>query len=141
MSDDAENSPREKPGGPGAEPRAKKHSPKPPLPPVIAIRMEALLQWVVERVAKFPRDHKFTVGDRLIETCLDVTCALVEASYKRDKVHELGQASRALVRARLLFRLARALHCVSEAQHLHFAKESDEIGRMLGGWLRATASR
>ncbi len=31
-------------------------------PPVIAVRMETLLAWVVERVAKFPRE-KFTVGD------------------------------------------------------------------------------
>lgn len=34
--------------------------------------MEGLLTWTAERVAKFPRDHKFTVGDRLLETCLDV---------------------------------------------------------------------
>ena len=34
--------------------------------------MEGLLTWTEERVAKFPRDHKFTVGDRLLEICLDV---------------------------------------------------------------------
>jgi len=39
-------------------------------PPVIAIRMKELLAWVVEQVAKFPSEHKFTVGDRLVETCL-----------------------------------------------------------------------
>ena len=60
---------------------------------------------------------KFTVGDRLIETCLDITSALLEASFRRDKYGELAAASRALVRARLLVRLARALHSLSEAQH------------------------
>jgi len=114
---------------------------RPPTPPVIAVRMETLLQWVVERVAKFPREHKYTVGDRLVETCLDITCCLVEASYRRDKQADLAAASRALVRARVLVRLARSLRCMSEAQHLHFAKESDEIGRMLGGWQRAATSR
>lgn len=49
-------------------------------PPVIALRMESLLAWPVERVEKVPREHKFTVGDRLIETCLDITSHLVEAS-------------------------------------------------------------
>lgn len=109
--------------------------------PVIAVRMETLLAWVALRVAKFPREHKFTVGDRLVETCLDITCALVDASYTRDKHAALAAASRALVRARVVMRMARAVHCVSEAQHLHFAKESDEIGRMLGGWRKAAASR
>ena len=112
-----------------------------PAPPVIAVRMETLLAWVAERVAKFPREHKFTVGDRLVDTCLDVTCHLVEAAYRRDKHAELAAASRALVRARVLVRLARSLRCLSETQHLHFAKESDDIGRMLGGWQRSTASR
>lgn len=110
---------------------------RPHAAPVIALRMEGLLVWVVERVAKFPREHKFTVGDRLVETCLDITSHLVEASYRRDKRHDLAAASRGLVRARVLVRLARQLRCVSEAQHLHFVKESDEVGRMLGGWLKA----
>lgn len=110
-------------------------------PPVIAVRMEALLGWVVLRVAKFPREHKFTIGDRLVETCLDITCALVDAAYQRDKHVALAAASRALVRARVLVRLAREVRCVSEAQHLHFATESDEIGRMLGGWLRVAPPR
>jgi hypothetical protein len=92
--------------------------------------MEVLLAWVVERFAKFSREHKFTVGDRLVETCLDITCHLVEASYRRDKHAELAAASRTLVRARVLVRLARAVRCVSEAQHLYFATGSGELGRM-----------
>jgi len=109
-------------------------------PPVIAIRMEGLTAWVLERAAKFPRDHKFTIGDRLVETCLDITCELVEASYKRDRAAVLASASRGLVRARVLFRLARNLRLVSESQHLHFAKESGEVGRMLGGWIKSARS-
>ena len=110
-------------------------------PPVIAVRMEALLAWVAERVAKFSREHKFTVGDRLVDTCLDITCHLLDAAYRRDKAADLAAAQRDLVRARVLVRLARSLRCVSEAQHLHFANESDEIGRMLGGWQRASMPR
>lgn len=47
--------------------------------------MEDLSLWVVERVAKMPRDHKFTIGDRLIEACLTVTTLLIDATYTRDK--------------------------------------------------------
>jgi hypothetical protein len=41
----------------------------------------------------------------------------------------------------VLVRVARALGLVSEAQHLYFVTESDDIGRMLGGWMRARRSR
>jgi hypothetical protein len=66
---------------------------------------------------------------------------LVEASYKRDKQALLTSASRALVRARVLVRLARSLRCLSESQQVHFDKESVEIGRMLGGWIRSVQMR
>jgi hypothetical protein len=56
--------------------------------------MEELTLWVMQRVAQMPRAHKFTVGDRLVETCLDVTGALVDASFTRDKGALLAGASR-----------------------------------------------
>lgn len=68
-------------------------------PAVVALRMEDLALWTLERVAKMPRDHKFTLGDKLVETCLEVTTLLTEASYVRDKLTLLASASRALTRA------------------------------------------
>ena len=69
----------------GGQPERPAGRRPPPAAPVIALRMEGLLTWTAERVAKFPRDHKFTVGDRLLETCLDVMAALTDAAYRRDK--------------------------------------------------------
>ncbi len=125
----------------GARGRSLGGTSGPPATPVIALRMKSLLQWVVERVMRFPRERRFTVGDRLIDTSVDVMQNLVEASCKRDKHAELAAASRGLVRARVLLRLAHGLHCVSEAQHRHFAKERDAVGQMPGGWIRAGTSR
>ncbi len=48
--------------------------------------MEEVTHWVIERAAKMPQEHKFAIGEKLVETCLDVTCLLVEASYTRDKL-------------------------------------------------------
>ncbi len=68
---------RGKPGGRGPEPRPAAAAGR------SAVRIESLLAWVAERVAKFPRDHCCTVGDRLLaHACLDVTEHLVEASYR-----------------------------------------------------------
>ena len=88
-----------------------------------------------------PREHKFTVGDRLIETCLEVTSGLVEASFVRDKLALLAAASRALTRARVLARVARRLRLFSDAQAEYFADQSLEVGRMLGGWTRSVRAR
>jgi hypothetical protein len=54
--------------------------------------MEDITHWVIERVAKMPREHKFAIGDKLVEACLDVTCGLLEATYVRDTLALLIQA-------------------------------------------------
>ena len=106
---------------------------------VVALRMEDLTLWVMERVARMPRAHKFTLGERLVETCLEVTCALVDATYTRDRRPLLANASKALTRARVLVRLGRRLGATSDKQAAYFAEQSNEVGKMLGGWARAAA--
>jgi len=44
-------------------------------------RMFDVLKWLILKVAKFPRSHKFTLGDRITNLGLDVLTLLVEASY------------------------------------------------------------
>ncbi len=103
--------------------------------------MEEVTAWVMERVAKMPRDHKFTLGDRLVETCLSVTELLCEAAYCRDKLPLLLRASWALTRARLLVRLAQRLQLLSMNQREHFTEQTGEIGKMIGGWTRTMRVR
>ena len=92
------------PGG-GAPGLSKKSAPTASAasePAVIALRMEDLALWTAERVGRMPRDHKFTIGDRLVDTVLEVTTLLVQASFTRDKLALLTQASLALTRAQIL---------------------------------------
>lgn len=102
--------------------------------------MEDLSVWVIENVAKMPREHKFAVGDKWVETCLEVTTLLTEATYVRDRLALLGRASRGLTRARVLCRIAQRLRLCSASQREFFSDASLEIGKMLGGWTRAAAA-
>ena len=43
------------------------------------------LTWLVPTIEKFPRSQKFTLGDRIHATALDVLEALIEATYTRDR--------------------------------------------------------
>ena len=48
--------------------------------------------WLLPKVERFPRSYRFSVGDRLVATSLDLLLLLVEASYTTKKVHLLRQA-------------------------------------------------
>jgi len=135
MADESKKKPRPaaSPSG-GVTARDAQGSP----PAVAALRMETLTLWVIQRSDDFPKKLRFTVADRWIDTCIEVQTDLVEASFLRDRRPLLLRASRGLVRARVLARMAAQLRALSLAQEAHFGQESVEIGKMIGGWLKRT---
>ena len=44
-----------------------------------------LVLWLVQKVEKFPKSYRFSVGQRLVDTGLDLLLLLVEAAYRKDK--------------------------------------------------------
>jgi len=76
--------------------------------------MEDLAVWLAERVAKFPRAHKFTVGDRIVIQPIEVSALLSWAAFTRDKAALLRDASKALFRLQASARLAERLQRATE---------------------------
>ena len=52
-----------------------------------------LLLWLIPKIDQFPRQRRFTLGERLETLLMRVLEALVEASYRRDKVDALAEAN------------------------------------------------
>jgi hypothetical protein len=85
---------------------------------------------------KFPRDFKFTLGDRIVNAVFDVVEGLVEARYTRERRAILVRVNLRLERMRVLLRLSKDLGVFPLKSVEHSAKLLDEIGAMVGGWLR-----
>jgi hypothetical protein len=94
--------------------------------------------WLVPAVDKFPRAQKFLLGDRIQSTALDVLEGLVEATYSRNRGPVLRAVNLKLEKLRLLFRLASDLQILDLRRYEHAARSIDEIGRLVGGWLKAS---
>ena len=92
--------------------------------------------WCVPQIAKFPRIHRFTVGDRMEEKLLDLLDDLLEAKYTRDKLALLGRANIKLEQFRFLARGAKDLHFFNIPRYEYLAERVTEIGRLIGGWIR-----
>jgi len=96
-----------------------------------------LCVWLLKLVERLPRSYKFTLGDRIQTTALDLQLALVESAHARRKDRPLHRADRLLDQLRLLLRLTRDLELISLRRHEHGSALVAEIGRMLGGWMKA----
>jgi len=121
---------------PGARPDEGRAPGRVAAPATVALQMEDLAVWLAERVAKFARAHKFTVGDRIVMQAIEVCALLAEAAFTRDKVALVRDASKALFRLQASARLAERLHLLSERQYAYFATQSAEVGRQIIGWQR-----
>ena len=96
-----------------------------------------LLAWLLPVLAKFPRDQKFLLGDRLQTSLMDVLGLLIEANYTRDRGHLLRRANIELEKFRFWVRLASDMRFLGSRRYHFLAERVDEIGRMLGGWISA----
>ena len=95
------------------------------------------LAWLVPTIEKFPKSHKFTIGDRIETTALDVLEALIEATYTKERTQHLRQANPGIEKLRFLLRLAADLRVLDRRRHEHAARTLDETGRLIGGWMKA----
>ena len=100
-----------------------------------------LVLWLLPHVAKFSRAHRFTVGERVEATALEILELLVEASYTRQKQELLRTANRRMERLRYLVRLAKDLKLLSLKQYEFAARAMEKIGAQIGGWEKQQGQR
>ena len=101
-------------------------------------RAYEFVKWFLNHLAKFPRSHRYGLGQRIENRLYGVLEGLVEAQYapaqrKRDKLMRVNVDLEIL---RMLTRLAHELTLLPHKSHEYAAGEMNEIGKMVGGWLR-----
>lgn len=99
-----------------------------------------LLVWLIPLLDHFPRNRRFTLGERLETGLLKVLELLVAAAYSKDKATLLGEANRQLAVCRHLWRLSYELKVVSLKQYEQGARFIDSIGGQIGLWLKSRAT-
>ncbi len=104
-------------------------------PEVIARYYEYLL-WLMQRIAKFPRNQRYTLGKHLEEKGLQILATLIQAYYQKDKTKLLQAINLDLELIRYLIRLAKDLQLFSMSQYSFSTSALVEIGRQVGGWLK-----
>ncbi len=102
----------------------------------IFTRWVQFLEWLLPATEKFPKRARFTFADRINSLALDIVEDLVEARYSRDKQPLLGRINLRLERLRILLRLSHRMKYLPHPGYEHAARELNEVGRMLGGWMK-----
>lgn len=91
----------------------------------------------------FPKKDRYTLGQKLESVALE----LIEYTFGiprkkgQDKIFFLQEASAKLDLLKFLIRLAKNVQALDNKKYLQLEALLQEIGRMLGGWLRVSQEK
>ncbi len=90
-----------------------------------------------------PKQDKFTIWQRCEDIILNILECLFVATdtTKLEKLAALKHASSKLNVLRILLRLCKDTKALDGKKYIHLEQKVDEIGRMLGGWIRFANTR
>jgi len=113
---------------------------KPETELLVISKMYDLTIWCCQRIANFPRDRRYTLGDRIERRLYDVIEALLRAKYARERADILREINLQLEMLRFQFRMAKDLRCLSIEAYGYASRSVNEVGKLVGGWLKKSAS-
>jgi 23S rRNA-intervening sequence protein len=95
-----------------------------------------LIKWYIPHLNRLPRQHKFSLGDRISSGLYDLLESLIRARYSADKVAQLKAINIQLEILRYQTRLLYDFDLM-DTRRLEFVSNIfNEIGKDLGGWIK-----
>ena len=90
-----------------------------------------------------PKSDRFTIYERSENIIIDIVELILEAGYSKsgNKSTVLEAASVKLNTLRFFIRLMKDTRTLDTKKYVFLQAIIDEIGRMLGGWIRSSVSR
>jgi len=106
--------------------------------------MYGLLLNIFKRVEKMDRSHKYTIGERLKNECLDSLKNIYQASRVRDDMTKrrsyLSEILDSIVHIKVLLRVLKDLGAMSAKSYASFQEKIESVSKQATGWYNAGVS-
>lgn len=91
-----------------------------------------------QAIITFPKTKRYTLGQKLDNLTLEIFELLFSIPTSSNKIFSLQQISIKLDLLKILLRLAKDSLAIRDKKYLELQSILQEIGKMLGGWIRST---
>lgn len=99
------------------------------------------MDWILSTVEKYPKSVRFTLATKIANMGLDVMEKIIEAIYTKRRLYILRSINLYIEKLRIFFRISMERRYISINQYEHITRELNEVGMMVGGWLKVEADR
>lgn len=98
---------------------------------------DLVLRWHI-LMKKIPKAERYTIGQKTFEYLLEILTLITKAEYftTTAKIDALTQANHTLAVVKILVRLSHSLDIIQEWTYIELEEHLNQIGTMLGGWIR-----
>jgi len=102
---------------------------------LVLSKWEEFADWLLDVTARWPKNTRFTLTQRIENHALDILERLVECRYEPGTRKEgLRAVNLTLERMRYLFRRSKRRGVLASRGFERALAGVDEVGRMIGGW-------
>ena len=95
----------------------------------------------IPHIAKFPRNQRYTLGERVENKLFCLLELITDAQYSRDKANLLKKANLKIEQMRYLMRLCYDLGPINLKTYELSSRYLMDIGAQIGGWIKQQAGR
>ena len=104
---------------------------------VILQKVEDMAAYAYLCIEQFPKSHKFTIGERIQALMQEIIQLIIACNKKYHKKTTFQEIDIHLEALRSFVRIAKSLKILPFHKYEHWSALNDEIGRLLGGWIRS----
>ena len=91
---------------------------------------------MLSHTAKFPKSSRFSIAVRVENLVLNILEELISVNRRKDKQEKLLEIDENLEKLRILTRIGKDMKFLNLKSYEYAARQVNEIGRLLGGWLK-----
>jgi len=96
-----------------------------------------LLIYVFQVTKTFPKEYKYTLGEKMKTELLHLIVAIYHANKSTDKVLLLDQVQTHIETIRIVLRITHDLKLVSTKQFAHVSLLIESVSKQIAGWKRS----
>ncbi len=99
-------------------------------------KTEAFMSWLLNHTAGFNKVERFRLAKRIDDSFFNFHETISKAVFVQEKQPYFDQADFHLLMLRSYFRIALELQYTHPDKYRFAAEQIDELGRLLGGWIK-----
>lgn len=92
--------------------------------------------WMFNHTAKFPKSSRFSISVRIENQLLSLLEKITEANRLNNKLPKLREADNIIEHLRILVRISKDMKFIDITSYEFASRSLNEIGRLLGGWIK-----